>query len=212
MFATLDPTVRQLTLPSRRRALLGDTVGFIRNLPTTLVKAFRATLEEVGEASLILHVVDVTSPHAVEQTAHVLEVLVEIGAAHNPQLLVLNKIDRLPPGEADVEILRNRMLSGSGHAPDILAAGVSALTGQGLPELLGLIDKVLPFDPLVRARFRFRASDGASIHLLHEFGRVISTRYEDDECIIEAETPESLRNRLAGAQTGEDRPRDRGLR
>jgi GTP-binding protein HflX len=212
MFATLDPTIRQLTLPSRRRALLGDTVGFIRNLPTTLVKAFRATLEEVAEASLILHVVDVTSPHAVEQTAHVLEVLVEIGASHSPQLLVLNKIDRLPPGQADIEILRNRMLSGSGHSRGIRAAGVSALTGEGLPELLRLIDEVLPFDPLVRARFRFRASDGASIHLLHEFGRVISTRYEDDQCIIEAETPESLRNRLAGAQTGESHPRDRGLR
>src|SRR5437773_4883249 len=89
MFATLDPTVRPLTLPSRRRVLLSDTVGFIRNLPTTLVKAFRATLEEVNEAALILHVVDVVSPHAVAQTAHVFEVLAEIGATCTPQLMVL---------------------------------------------------------------------------------------------------------------------------
>src|SRR6204780_2819131 len=78
MFATLDPTVRGLTLPSRRRVLLSDTVGFIRNLPTTLVKAFRATLEEVTEAALILHVVDVSAPAAVEHTAHVQQVLGEI--------------------------------------------------------------------------------------------------------------------------------------
>src|SRR6266478_415528 len=78
MFATLDPTVRSLILPSRRRVLLGDTVGFIRNLPTTLVKAFRATLEEVNEAALVLHVVDVTSPSAKDHTTHVLKVLAEI--------------------------------------------------------------------------------------------------------------------------------------
>ena len=94
MFATLDPTVRPLTLPSRRRVLLSDTVGFIRNLPTTLVKAFRATLEEVTEAALMLHVVDASSPARQEHTAHVLEVLAEIGAAEIPQILVLNKIDR----------------------------------------------------------------------------------------------------------------------
>src|SRR5215472_4224553 len=81
MFATLDPTVRAVTLPSRRRVVLSDTVGFIRNLPTTLVKAFRATLEEVTEATLILHVVDIAAPAAAAQTAHVMQVLGEIGAA-----------------------------------------------------------------------------------------------------------------------------------
>src|SRR6516165_1312302 len=96
MFATLDPTVRHMTLPSRRRVLLSDTVGFIRNLPTTLVKAFRATLEEVTEAELLLHVVDVASPHAGEQTAHVFKVLTEIGAEATAQILVLNKLDLLP--------------------------------------------------------------------------------------------------------------------
>ena len=137
MFATLDPTIRLLTLPSRRRVLLGDTVGFIRNLPTTLVKAFRATLEEVAEASLILHVVDVTSPHAVAQTAHVLQVLSEIGAAHTPQVLVLNKIDGLPPGEADIETLRQRLLGEAAQHGGARAAGVSALTGEAWTRCCG---------------------------------------------------------------------------
>ena len=94
MFATLDPTVRHVTLPSHRKVLLSDTVGFIRNLPTTLVKAFRATLEEVVEASLLLHVVDASSPYAPHQTAHVLKVLAEIGADQTRQILVLNKMDQ----------------------------------------------------------------------------------------------------------------------
>ena len=93
MFATLDPTVRHVTLPSHRKVLMSDTVGFIRNLPTTLVKAFRATLEEVTEAALLLHVVDASSPHAPHQTAHVLKVLADIGADQTRQILVLNKMD-----------------------------------------------------------------------------------------------------------------------
>jgi GTP-binding protein HflX len=193
MFATLDPTIRQLTLPSRRRALVGDTVGFIRNLPTTLVKAFRATLEEVAEATLILHVVDVSSPHAVAQTAHVFQVLAEIGASHTPQVLVLNKLDRLPPAEADVEILRSRLCGAAQHR----AVGVSALTGLGVADLQRAIDETLPFDPIVRARFRLAAGDGASIYLLHEFGRVLDTRYDQDDCIIEADVSQSLKERLA---------------
>src|SRR3954469_4655787 len=108
MFATLDPTVRPLTLPSRRRVLVSDTVGFIRNLPTTLVKAFRATLEEVTEAALVLHVVDVSSASAAEHTAHVVKVLAEIGAAKVPQILVLNKMDRLPANESEAGALAQR--------------------------------------------------------------------------------------------------------
>ena len=197
MFATLDPTIRRLTLPSRRRVLIGDTVGFIRNLPTTLVKAFRATLEEVTEATLILHVVDVTSPHAAAQTAHVLQVLADIGAADTPQLLALNKIDKLPPGQGDIETIRRRLLGGVEHLGDARAAGISALTGEGVDALLALIDDVLPFDVVVRARFRLPAGDGANIHLLHEFGRVIRTDSDDDHFIIEAEVSQSLKERLA---------------
>jgi GTP-binding protein HflX len=183
MFATLDPTVRPLTLPSRRRVLVSDTVGFIRNLPTTLVKAFRATLEEVTEAALILHVVDASSPSAAEHTTHVLKVLAEIGAAEIPQILIMNKMDRLP-GEA------------SQHS-STRGVAISALTGAGMDRLLAAIDEALPLDPIVRATFRLSAGDGASMALLHEFGQVLETRYHGEYCEIEAEIPESLQRRLA---------------
>ena len=185
MFATLDPTVRAVSLPSRRRLLLSDTVGFIRALPVTLVKAFRATLEEVIEAALVVHVVDVSSPHAEHQIAHVLKVLAEIGAGETPQLLVLNKVDLVP------------------HAPILEAVRhtrsvrVSARTGEGMAELLSAIDEVLPFDPVATATFRFPQSEGAKISMLHDLGRVKWTRYEEEYCDIEAEVSESLKRRLA---------------
>jgi GTP-binding protein HflX len=196
MFATLDPTVRPLTLPSRRRVLASDTVGFIRNLPTTLVQAFRATLEEVTEAALILHVVDGSSPAAVEHTAHVVSVLAEIGAAEIPQILVINKIDRLGPDAPDSENLRLRLLNGAGARHETQAVAVSALSGEGLDRLLALIDSVLPLDPIVRATVRLSAGDGATLALLHEFGRVLATRYQDDSVEVDAEVPESLKRRL----------------
>jgi GTP-binding protein HflX len=194
MFATLDPTVRSVTLPSRRHALLSDTVGFIRSLPTTLVQAFRATLEEVTEATLILHVVDISSPHAVPQTGHVLKVLAEIGAAAIPQLLVLNKVDRLP--EADVEAARRRLL-GDSETVATRAVAVSALTGYGIDGLLAATDEVLLFDPVVRTRLRFPLSEGARISQVHELGRVLESHYAADSCEMDAEIPESLRRRLA---------------
>lgn len=202
MFATLDPTVRALTLPSRRRVLMSDTVGFIRNLPTTLVKAFRATLEEVTEATLILHVVDVSSPHASTQTAHVLKVLAEIGAAEIPQLLVMNKVDRLPEAEADFEATRSRLLGDAGAALEARAVAISALTGHGVGRLLSTIDTVLPFDPIVRARLRLPVSDGARISLVHDLGRVLETRYLGDACEMEVEIPESVRRKLADYVAG----------
>ena len=197
MFATLDPTVRHVELPSRRKVLMSDTVGFIRNLPTTLVKAFRATLEEVTEASLLLHVVDASSPYAPHQTAHVLKVLAEIGAEQTKQILVLNKMDVLhEPAEAS-ESMAQRIL-GEVQAPaGWRALPVSARTGAGFDELLTAIDKELPLDPISRATFRLPASEGSLTHLLHERARVLSSRYEGDCCLIEAEVPESVKRRLA---------------
>lgn len=186
MFATLDPTVRHITLPSRRKVLISDTVGFIRNLPTTLVKAFRATLEEVTEAALLLHVVDATSGHAAQQTAHVLKVLAEIGAEKTKQILVMNKIDLLPGVMGPVR-----------GAGDSQAIGVSARTGQGVDELLQLIDRVLPLDPISQAVFRIPASEGSPLHILHERGRVLSKKYVGDMCEVKAEVPRSLREKLA---------------
>jgi GTP-binding protein HflX len=195
MFATLDPTVRHLVLPSRRKILLSDTVGFIRNLPTTLVKAFRATLEEVTEAALLLHVVDASSAHAPDQTAHVLQVLREIGAGETPQLLVLNKLDLLP--EADAGSVAQRVL-GETRTPETWhAVAVSARTGAGAAELLAAMDRMLDLDPVSRAVFRLPAGDGALTNLLHERGVVLGTRYDGDWCEVEAQVPESVRRRLA---------------
>jgi len=194
MFATLDPTVRPLVLPSRRRVLVSDTVGFIRNLPTTLVKAFRATLEEVKEAALVLHVVDASAAAAPEQTAHVRKVLAEIGAAEIPQLLVMNKIDRIAEGELDA--LRQRLLGAAASEEQGNTVAISALAGQGIDRLLGRIDELLPLDPIIRTTLQLPLGDGASLALLHEFGRVLETRYSGDRCEVEVEIPESLQRRF----------------
>ena len=180
MFATLDTTVRQIALPSRRKALASDTVGFIRNLPTTLVKAFRATLEEVVEASLLLHVVDASSPVAAENTTHVEKVLEEIGAGEKRRILVRNKADLVAAGV------------GTGEA----GISVSARTGEGMEALLAAMDEALEVDPVAAARFRIPAGEGGALHLLHENARVTAQRYEGEWCEVEAEAPESVRRKL----------------
>ena len=197
MFATLDPTVRGLELPSRRRVLISDTVGFIRALPVTLVQAFRATLEEVTESALLLHVVDATSPHAGMQTSHVIKVLNEIGAGQTPQLLVLNKIDSIDGDSTDAPALRNRLMVGAGVHPEARAVTVSAKTGDGIDRLLAAIDEALSLDPVALAKFRFRPGHEAKLSLLYEHGRVLSRRSTTRYCEVEAEASESLRRRLA---------------
>lgn len=195
MFATLDPTVRHLTLPSRRRALLSDTVGFIRNLPTTLVKAFRATLEEVREATLLLHVIDVTSSWAAEHTAQVMEVLREIESAETRQILVLNKTDLLPaPLSMDeARTLARRLMNAAGE-PNVVA--VSAATGAGIEDLLGMVDRLLELDAISTEWFEFPSEAGGERHLVHEHGRVIEEHWREDRCYILAEVPASLKRRL----------------
>jgi GTP-binding protein HflX len=201
MFATLDPTTRSITLPSRRRVLLSDTVGFIRNLPTTLIEAFRATLEEVADAALILHVVDVSADLAAQHVAEVFRLLGEIGASSTPQILVLNKSDRLPArqhgdAEHDASVLGPRLLADAGQSALTPAVMVSGLTGEGLSRLFDVIDRVVPFDAVETVRFRIPLRDGAAIALLHEFGRVRAEDYDGNLCEIEVEAPESLRKRL----------------
>jgi GTP-binding protein HflX len=194
MFATLDPTVRHVTLPSHRKALMSDTVGFIRNLPTTLVKAFRATLEEVVEAELLLHVVDASSPEAALQTAHVLATLNEIGAGATLQILVLNKVDKID-GDPDTASIARRILNDPDHQP-AGAVAISARTGDGFDALLQKIDETLALDPVSACRFQFPIAEGAPLHLLHEHGRVTATRYTGESCEVEALTPASIRRRL----------------
>jgi GTP-binding protein HflX len=193
LFATLDPTIRVVILPSNRRILLSDTVGFIRNLPTSLIQAFRATLEEVTEAALLIHVVDAGSPHAGEQVAQVHKVLAELETDKTPQLLVLNKIDLFQNGSLDAGALHSRISGGQGAA-----IAVSARTGVGLDSLLAAIDQAVACDEISRVKFRFPACEGSSLHILHEFGRVVTTGYIGEYCEVEADVPESLKRRLAG--------------
>jgi GTP-binding protein HflX len=199
MFATLDPIVRQIRLPSQRRVLISDTVGFIRNLPTTLVEAFRATLEEVTAAALLLHVVDVASLSAAEQAAHVMKVLAEIKAETTPQILMLNKSDRLPEGDRlqDLSTLTHRLLGETARQNATPAVLVSAQTGAGVETLLEIIDERLVQDPIARQRFRLPLSEGRALHLLHDRAAVVSKRYEDEYCEVVADAPQSLRTKLA---------------
>lgn len=194
MFATLDPTVRHIRLPSRRQVLVSDTVGFIRNLPTTLVRAFRATLEEVVEAEVLLHVVDASSPAAHEHTAHVLATLSEIGAAETPQILVLNKAD-LISGSHDAKTIARRILGDPEHQP-AGAVSISASTGEGFDRLLKKIDETLELDPVSPCVFRIPVGEGGPVSLLHRYARVTSTEYKDDICEVAADTPASIKRRL----------------
>jgi GTP-binding protein HflX len=197
MFATLDTTVRHLVLPSRRRALLSDTVGFIRNLPAELVKAFRATLEEVTEAALLLHVVDPGSPWAAEHVRQVYKVLSEINASAAPQILVLSKMDRFEPG-AEAATLARRILLDAGAAPAEFppAVAVSAHTGTGLQDLIALIDQQLPVDRLVRMRLRIPSTAGPARHMVHEYCHVLAEEWVEDGCVMEADVAESLVSRF----------------
>lgn len=180
MFATLDPTLRSVALPSRRKALLSDTVGFIRSLPHTLVSAFRATLEEVQRAELILHVSDGSNPLSAEQDAQVELVLKELEADKKPRLRVMNKIDLLPAVRRDA--LRD----------DSEMVHVSAAKGIGLGTLLERIDQRLQHNPLSRIHVRVPQKEGKALAMLAAGARIYSRRYRDGLVEIEAEAPESL--------------------
>jgi GTP-binding protein HflX len=184
MFATLDPTVRAVRLPSNRRVLLSDTVGFIRDLPAGLVNAFRATLEEVQEAALILQISDVSNPHHAEQDTAVEKVLDELGVKDRPRLRVFNKIDRLTADEVEALHRANGNLY------------VSALEGKGLDELLRRIDDAMPVDPLVHLDLRLPMSEARTIALVHALGRVIRSHVDDSEMFLEAEVPQSVARSL----------------
>src|SRR6202453_893349 len=183
MFATLDPTIRAVSLPSRRRVLLSDTVGFLRDLPPDLIAAFRATLEEVQEAALILQVTDISSPHHAEQDAEVLKILKELGVDDRPRLHVLNKIDALSP--EDLRELRES----NGHSRDNLFT--SSLTGEGVQDLLARIDVALPVDRLVPLRLRLPLSDGRRLALVQSTGRILHTEVSDGHYIVRAVVPQS---------------------
>lgn len=192
MFATLDPTVRALRLPSHRRVLVSDTVGFVRNLPKGLLTAFRATLEEVQEAALILHVTDLSNPHHDELDEEVAKILRELGLENRPVLRVLNKVDKLPPLEKqDLRSLVSR--DGQDAGAPVL---VSALTGEGIESLLERIDEAMPVDPVVTITLRLPLSEGRRLALVHAMGRVLKSTVDDSHMRLDAEVPESLVRRL----------------
>ncbi|HEY0162434.1 MAG TPA: GTPase HflX [Edaphobacter sp.] len=183
MFATLDPKLKQLQLPSRRRVLLSDTVGFIRNLPHTLVTSFRATLEEVERAELLLHVRDASSPMLDEQKAEVEKVLGELEVAGKPVLEVMNKVDLLSPIEREGLARQDRVL-------------VSGLRGEGLEDLLRAIDEQLILDPVIEREFRLPQSEGAVIAALEAGARLTEKRFEGNLVYLTAKGPASLLNRF----------------
>jgi GTPase len=183
MFATLDPKLRQLQLPSRRKILLSDTVGFIRNLPPTLVTSFRATLEEVERAEILVHVQDATSPMREEQKAQVEKVLAELAVSTKPAVEVLNKIDLISPHEL------------AQFSRDSGAIFISSLQHTGLEQLLIAIDAALVVDPVTEANFRLPQSEGSILASLEGGAIIDQKRFEGNLVFLRARGPASLLNR-----------------
>jgi GTP-binding protein HflX len=188
MFATLDPKLRAIELPSRRRILLSDTVGFIRNLPHTLVTSFRATLEEVEQAEVLLHVRDAASTYGEEQKAQVEKVLGELNALGKPRIEVLNKIDLLDEHEREGLMTRSRP-----HHGEVL---VSARTGEGMDAILAAVDRALQSDPVIEAELRVPQRDGAALAAI-DAGMVVHQReYEGNLVRLAVSGPASLLGRM----------------
>ena len=171
-------------LPSKRQVLLSDTVGFIRNLPHTLVSAFRATLEEVQRAAIVLQVSDASSPISVEQDAQVERVLKELEADKKPRILVMNKVDLL--SAAQRESLRD----------DDRTVYISAAKGIGLTTLLDRIDQVLEEDPVSRVKLAVPQNEGKTLAMLEAKARIYSRAYKDGVVELEADAPESVVRRV----------------
>ena len=189
MFATLDPTIRAVVLPSKRKVLLSDTVGFIRNLPHALVSSFRATLEEVQRASLILHVSDASSRLSAEQDAQVELVLKELEAEKKPRLRVMNKIDLL-----DVEVAETLIAGASREGSNTVY--VSAAENIRLDTLLARIDTLIDEDRISRVHLRIPQKEGKLLALLDAKARIYSRAYKDGAVELEVEAAESVVRRV----------------
>lgn len=178
LFATLDPTTRRLALPSGREILMTDTVGFIQKLPTQLIAAFRATLEEILDADLLLHIVDVSHPNVLEQATAVLEVLDELGASDLPLVTALNKIDHIPGAQIDPDV------------ESALPGGIpiSALTGEGMEMLLETIELALasvmaPIEVLIPY------DSGELVDWFHRHGLVTREEHRPDGTLLAGRLP-----------------------
>ncbi len=195
MFSTLDPKLRALVLPSRRKVLLSDTVGFISNLPHTLVTSFRATLEEVEKAEVLLHVQDSSSLQREQQKEDVEKVLAELGALGKPIVPVMNKVDLLPPEE------RLACLA------DPSAAAISATTGEGIGHLLELMDRALTADPIVEEKFVVPQREGAVLAALDAGALILKREFSGDLVDLAVAGPASLL-----ARYGQYRQAKKGLK
>ena len=194
LFATLDPTMRRLVLPSGRTAILSDTVGFISDLPTHLVAAFRATLEEVTEADIVVHVRDINHPDSEPQRGDVLRVLVDLGLGELVEgglIEAMNKIDLVDP--ATRMSLENHALRNS------QSVAVSAVTGEGCEALLALIDRRLD-DDVRRVRLDVPLTDGKTLAWIYRHGEVLGRRDDNEEAHLSVRLSESDIARLRHQQ------------
>ena len=181
LFATLDPTTRRVELPGGYQTLITDTVGFIQKLPTTLIESFHATLEEIVEADLLLHVVDISHPNALNQFESVQQTLDELGADHIPVVTALNKVDQLRDPDSAKETVS--------RFPKAVA--ISGLKGNGIPDLLELIQQALyeTYTPIV---VRLPYQQGALISLFHEAGQVERLEHERGGVLMQGRIPGRL--------------------
>jgi GTP-binding protein HflX len=191
LFATLDPTTRRVELPGGYQALLTDTVGFIQKLPTSLIESFHATLEEIVEADLLLHVVDISHPNALNQFEAVQQTLEELGAHHIPIFTALNKVDRLRDPEAAKEAVRHFSK----------AVTISALKGKGIDELLQVIKQEL-YETYTPIHVRLPYQQGALISLFHEAGQVERIEHERGGVVMQGRIPGRLLAQFTNWQVG----------
>jgi len=203
LFATLDPTTRRVELPGGKQVLFTDTVGFIQKLPTELVAAFRATLEEVQEADVLVLVADITAPNLLAQVRTVEEVLADLGADDKPIILALNKIDQLDP-ETDLEPATNRFVSAQNSRslledrfPDVVH--ISALQGVGIDELLSRLEAVL-VEQMVPLEAVLPYDAGDLLHLWHKQGIVEATSYRSGGSRVRGRLPRWLASLVRRAE------------
>ena len=193
LFATLDPTTRRVDLPGGYQTLFTDTVGFIQKLPTTLVAAFRATLEEIAEADLLLHVVDISHPNAMNHYEVVEQTLAEIDAAHIPVVTALNKVDLLADPESARRITENY----------VHAIAISARQRTGIPELRTLLEQAL-YETYTPILVRLPYQQGNLVSLFHESGKIERIEHQRGSVLIQGRLPGRLVAQFANWETDPD--------
>ena len=185
LFSTLDPTIRAFVLPNNQKVLFVDTVGFLNGLPHHLIEAFKATLEEVVEADMLLHIVDVSHPMVIAQNAAVREVLIKLGAEQKPTIIALNKTDKIH----DVFMLKRFQKTFEKSIP------ISALNKEGFKELVDSITRELSF-LIAEVKLTIPHDQMKILSLIHEHGQVITTKFTDSGVYVEAKIPIKLRDQL----------------